>query len=204
MCCVHATTCCVLASSVQVMSLGYLQQRSEVIPLASSLGAQLVLPGEGAEGRGGQGGAGHVGWDEGPGAGQVVQPGDASRTPSDPRLSRVLCSFRHRSAQTGRTRRSRCSVESCRWCLSKCPPPLLPSIAPFPCSLPNPPADETVYDAVLLLDRVMSVPLKVADGLLGVALAACLLVAAEQSGLPEAPPPPLVRRRPRLWEACCS
>ncbi|KAL4419865.1 hypothetical protein ABPG75_006963 [Micractinium tetrahymenae] len=46
--------------------------------------------------------------------------------------------------------------------------------------------DEMVYDAVLLLDRVMSIPLKAAEGLLGMAMAACLLVAAGQSGLPEA------------------
>lgn len=46
--------------------------------------------------------------------------------------------------------------------------------------------DETVYDAVLLLDRAMSIPLKVSDGLLGVATAACLLVAAEQGGPAEA------------------
>lgn len=45
--------------------------------------------------------------------------------------------------------------------------------------------EEAVYDAVLLLDRAMSVSLELADGLLGVAMAACLQVAAGQCGLPE-------------------
>lgn len=53
----------------------------------------------------------------------------------------------------------------------------------------NPPlntsADEAVYDGVLLLDRVASVPLKIGEGLLAVAVAACLQIAAKQSPLPE-------------------
>ena len=75
------------------------------------------------------------------------------------------------------------------------------------------PADETVYDAVLLLDRVMSIPLKVAEGLLGVTMAACLLAATAQSGLPEAHLPALVSLAPprhsthfiaMLRCACCA
>ncbi len=58
-----------------------------------------------------------------------------------------------------------------------------------------PHTDEMVYDAVLLLDRVMSIPLKVAEGLLGVAMAACLLAAAEQASLAEARLPQLVSAR---------
>lgn len=55
------------------------------------------------------------------------------------------------------------------------------------------PADETVYDAVLLLDRAMSVPLTLTpstgpDGALAVAAAACLhVVATRQAALPAAP-----------------
>lgn len=58
--------------------------------------------------------------------------------------------------------------------------------------------DETVYDAVLLLDRAMSVPLTVAEGLLGVTMTACLAVAAEQSGLP-APHAPALVSAEGLW-----
>jgi hypothetical protein len=75
------------------------------------------------------------------------------------------------------------------------------------------PADETVYDSVLLLDRVMSIPLKVAEGLLGVTMAACLMAATAQSGLPEAHLPALVSIAPprhsthsiaMLRCACCD
>lgn len=70
------------------------------------------------------------------------------------------------------------------------PATLLPSLLVIP-----PHTDEMVYDAVLLLDRVMSIPLKVAEGLLGVAMAACLLAAAEQASLAEARLPQLVSAR---------
>lgn len=57
------------------------------------------------------------------------------------------------------------------------------------------PADETVHDAVLLLDRAMSVPLEAAsDQLLPSAMAACLLlVAARPEHLPPDPLPAPVR-----------
>lgn len=53
-----------------------------------------------------------------------------------------------------------------------------------------------MYDAVLLLDRAMSVPLQAAEGELGVAMAACLLLATRHSGLPL--PPDQVSARERL------
>lgn len=78
-----------------------------------------------------------------------------------------------------------------------------PALQPAACSAPHCAcccgADEMVYDAVLLLDRVMSIPLKVADSLLGVAMAACLLVAAKQASLADGHLPQLVSTR----QPCC-
>ncbi|KAI7844476.1 hypothetical protein COHA_001936, partial [Chlorella ohadii] len=45
--------------------------------------------------------------------------------------------------------------------------------------------EEAVHDAVLLLDRAMSVPLDAPESLHRAALAACLLLAGRQAGLPE-------------------
>lgn len=45
---------------------------------------------------------------------------------------------------------------------------------------------------MLLLDRVMSVPMKMGEGLLAVAMAACVELAAKQSPLPEGMVPTLV------------
>lgn len=45
--------------------------------------------------------------------------------------------------------------------------------------------EEAVHDAVLLLDRAMSVPLEAPESLHRAALAACLLLAARQAGLPD-------------------
>lgn len=42
-----------------------------------------------------------------------------------------------------------------------------------------------MHDAVLLLDRAMSVPLEAPESLHRAALAACLLLAARQAGLPD-------------------
>ena len=119
-------------------------------------------------------------------------------------LIAVACSMGAQLALPGARRRRRPPLPHVFFCdqnaFFKCPPcpTTLPASTPshtcarLPALHPCCTADETVYDAVLLLDRAMSIPLKVADGLLGVTMAACLVVAAEQAGLPDAHLPALV------------
>lgn len=84
-------------------------------------------------------------------------------------------------------------------CLPACSPACSPT-CPSPSLLSS--AEEAVHDAVLLLDRAMSVPLDAPESLHRAALAACLLLAGRQAGLPERLVPEPVSTACTACETC--